>query len=198
MKKFLIFVLGLVIGALAVYFLFPYTAKSQKETTGYVEKIDSLVQEGERLAEQLRIAERLRTQTPKATVQSKPAAQQPAAQPKVQTEQPKKTTQPSQGLGKTYFENAVEYTGRKSFQVNKVLENGDAMAREVTTVTSGGSVYTTGGVEVLLECNPESPYYDSQVVKAASGKKIMQLGTYRYKEYSFSDSPKTIPIIAVR
>ncbi len=110
------------------------------------------------------------------------------------------------GLGKNYFETPIEYGGYKMFKVAGVLENGDALATEVTS-TSHDIIFTTGGAQVVLEHSPDMPYYDSQVVSVPKGKAVMQLGVYRCQSYgsiwkaedllsSGSGSVKTLPLLA--
>lgn len=92
--------------------------------------------------------------------------------------------------GKTLFDKPGDCVSRKNFEVQKVLESGDAIALEIRETISG--YVFTSNLEVLILAQEESNFYNSQIVKAPKGKCARQIGNYKYQEYG---TTKTIPII---
>lgn len=92
--------------------------------------------------------------------------------------------------GKTLFDKPGECVSRKNFEVQKVLESGDAIALEIRE-TIAGHIFTSD-LEVLILAQEGDNFYDKQVVKAPKGKCARQIGNYKYQEYG---TTKVIPII---
>ena len=74
--------------------------------------------------------------------------------------------------GKTLFDKPGECVSRKNFEVQEVLESGDAIA--------------------LILAHEGNNFYNKQVIKAPQGKCARQVGNYKYQEYG---TTKVIPII---
>ena len=95
--------------------------------------------------------------------------------------------------GKTLFDKPGECVSRKNFEVQKVLESGDAIALEIRE-TILGNIFTSN-LEVLILAQKGSNFYDKQVIKAPQGKCARQIGNYKYQKYG---TTKVIPIIAFK
>lgn len=95
--------------------------------------------------------------------------------------------------GKTLFDKPGDCVSRKNFEVQKVLESGDAIALEIRETISG-HVFTSD-LEVLILAQDDSNFYNNQIVKAPQGKCARQIGNYKYRKYG---TTKIIPIIAFR
>ena len=94
---------------------------------------------------------------------------------------------------KTLFDKPGGCVSRKNFEVQKVLESGDAIALEIRETISG-HVFTSD-LEVLILAQDDSNFYNNQIVKAPQGKCARQIGNYKYREYG---TTKVIPIIAFK
>ena len=96
--------------------------------------------------------------------------------------------------GITLFDKPGDCVSWKNFEVQEVLESGDAIAREIESISSG--YVFTSELEVLILAPEEgSRFYNNQIIKAPKGKCARQIGTYRYQEYG---DTKVIPIIAFK
>lgn len=104
-----------------------------------------------------------------------------------------KTIAAKNNSGKTLFDKPGECVSRKNFEVQKVLESGDAIALEVTETISG--YVLTSDLEVLILAQDGSNFYNNQIVKAPQGKCARQIGNYKYQRYG---TTKVIPIIAFK
>ena len=104
-----------------------------------------------------------------------------------------KTIAAKNNSGKTLFDKPGECVSRKNFEVQKVLESGDAIALEITETISGHVL--TSDLEVLILAQEGSNFYNNQIVKAPQGKCARQIGNYKYKSYG---TTKVIPIIAFK
>lgn len=89
----------------------------------------------------------------------------------------------------TFFENPGDVMSDNSYKVDRVLEDGSAIARGKNEY--GSSYY---GLEVLL-WDETANYYDDQIVKAPNGKCFRQIGVYKYQESLFDN--KTLPIVTI-
>lgn len=96
-------------------------------------------------------------------------------------------------IGLEMFEEPGECVSRKNFEVQKVLDSGDAIALEIRETISG-DVFTSD-LEVLILAQEGSNFYNNQIVKAPKGKCARQIGNYKYQQYG---STKVIPIIAFK
>lgn len=104
-----------------------------------------------------------------------------------------RTVTEKKDFGKTLFEKPGECVSRKNFEVQKVLDSGDAIALEITETISG-HVFTSD-LEVLILAQEGSNFYNNQIVKAPKGKCARQIGNYKYQQYG---STRVIPIIAFK
>lgn len=95
--------------------------------------------------------------------------------------------------GKTLFDEPGECVSRKNFEMQKVLESGDAIALEIRETISG-HIFTSD-LEVLILAQEGSNFYNNQIVKAPQGKCARQIGNYKYQQYG---NAKVIPIIAFK
>lgn len=95
--------------------------------------------------------------------------------------------------GKILFDKPGDCVSRKNFEVQEVLESGDAIALEIRENISG-HIFTSD-LEVLILAQEGSNFYNKQIVKAPQGKCARQIGTYKYQQYG---NTKVIPIIAFK
>jgi hypothetical protein len=94
---------------------------------------------------------------------------------------------------KILFDEPGDCVSRKNFEVQEVLDSGDAIALEIRESVSG---YTfTSDLEVLILAQEDSNFYNNQVLKAPQGKCARQIGNYKYQKYG---TTKVIPIIAFK
>lgn len=93
--------------------------------------------------------------------------------------------------GKTLFDEPGECVSRKNFEVQRVLESGDAIALEISDQLSG--LVITSDLEVLIQAQKGSNFYDNQIIKTPKGKCARQIGTYTYQKYG---DTKVIPIVS--
>lgn len=98
----------------------------------------------------------------------------------------------NKNAGKTLFDKPGDCVSRKNFEVQEVLESGDAIALEIRETISGHVL--TSDLEVLILAQEGSNFYNKQIVKAPQGKCARQIGNYKYQEYG---NTKVIPIIAL-
>ena len=95
--------------------------------------------------------------------------------------------------GKTLFDKPGDCVSRKNFEVQQVLESGDAIALEIREIVSGHIL--TSDLEVLILAQEGSNFYNNQIIKAPRGTCARQIGNYKYQEYG---TTKVIPIIAFK
>lgn len=94
--------------------------------------------------------------------------------------------------GVDYFENVGQVMPVQKYKVMQVLPNGNALATELSNEEHD---WYHGSV-VLIIASDDSHYYDDQVVKKSSGKKFMQVGTYRYE--TKQGFVKTVPAVVLQ
>lgn len=89
----------------------------------------------------------------------------------------------------TMFEKPGDIIEETSFKVFQVLDDNAALVH-------GGDGYESilGTVYLLIEREGKY-YYDEEVIKVPEGKKVRQVGVYRYKTQS--EFEKTVPIIQI-
>lgn len=104
-----------------------------------------------------------------------------------------RTVTEKKDFGKTLFEKPGECVSRENFEIQKVLDSGDAIALEIRETISE-HVFTSD-LEVLILAQEGSNFYNNQIVKAPKGKCARQIGNYKYQQYG---STKVIPIIAFK
>lgn len=93
--------------------------------------------------------------------------------------------------GKILFDEPGECVSRKNFEVQRVLESGDAIALEISDQLSG--LVITSDLEVLIPTKEGREFYDNQIIKTPKGKCARQIGTYTYQKYG---NTKVIPIVS--
>lgn len=103
---------------------------------------------------------------------------------------PTKSVATKNNSGKIIFDKPGDCVSRKNFEVQQVLDSGDAIALEVRDNISG--YVFTSDLEVLILAHKGSNFYDKQIVRAPRGKCARQIGTYKY---SYAGTMKVIPII---
>ena len=96
-------------------------------------------------------------------------------------------------VGLKLFEKPGDCVSRKNFEVQEVLESGDAIALEIREIYSG--YVSTSDLEVLVLAQEGSSFYNNQILKAPRGNCARQIGTYKYQKYG---DAKVIPIIAFK
>lgn len=106
-----------------------------------------------------------------------------------------RTVTEKKDFGKTLFDKPGECVSRKNFEIQKVLDSGDAIALEIRETISE-HVFTSD-LEVLILAQEGSNFYNKQIVKAPHGKCARQIGNYKYQPYEYGDT-KVIPIIAFK
>ncbi len=106
-----------------------------------------------------------------------------------------KTVSAKNNSGTTLFDKPGDCVSRKNFEVQEVLESGNAIALEIRE-TIGGHIFTSD-LEVLILAQEGSNFYNKQVVKTPHGKCARQIGNYKYQPYKYGDT-KVIPIIAFK
>ena len=106
-----------------------------------------------------------------------------------------KTVSAKNNSRKTLFDKPGDCVSQKNFEVQEVLESGDAIALEIRE-TIGGHIFTSD-LEVLILAQEGSNFYNKQIVKAPHGKCARQIGNYKYQPYEYGDT-KVIPIIAFK
>lgn len=104
-----------------------------------------------------------------------------------------RTVTEKKDFGKTLFDKPGECVSRKNFEIQKVLDSGDAIALEIRETIS--EYVFTSDLEVLILAQEGSNFYNNQIVKAPKGKCARQIGNYKYQQYG---STKVIPIIAFK
>lgn len=104
-----------------------------------------------------------------------------------------RTVTEKKDFGKTLFDKPGKCVSRKNFEIQKVLDSGDAIALEIRETISE-HVFTSD-LEVLILAQEGSNFYNNQIVKAPKGKCARQIGNYKYQQYG---STKVIPIIAFK
>ncbi|MBJ2188191.1 MAG: hypothetical protein JFR41_06160 [Muribaculaceae bacterium] len=95
--------------------------------------------------------------------------------------------------GITLFDKPGDCVSRKNFEIQTVLDSGDAIALEIRETISGHVL--TSDLKVLILAKDGNTFYDNQIVKVPQGKCARQIGTYKYQQYG---SIKVIPIVEVR
>lgn len=88
------------------------------------------------------------------------------------------------------FDKPGDCVSPNDFEVQEVLESGNALALEIIDNISGRAV--TGDLEVLILAKEGDHFYNKQIVKAPQGKCARQIGNYKYQHYS---NTKVIPVI---
>lgn len=85
------------------------------------------------------------------------------------------------------FEKPQQEIKVKSFEVMQVLSDGSALA-----IVEDFNNY---GMIVLFLADEGTSYYDDQKIKVPSGKKVMQVGTFKY--VARSEMEKTVPVVEI-
>lgn len=85
------------------------------------------------------------------------------------------------------FDNPQQEIKATSFKVIQVLPNGNALAKV--------NDWENLGLIVLFLADKNMSYYDDQKIEVSSGKKAMQIGTFRY--ITRENMEKTVPIVEI-
>lgn len=91
----------------------------------------------------------------------------------------------------TLFEQPADIIETASFEVQKVLPDGNAIAESQHKDLEG---YYTDPI-VLLLAEESNPYYDKQIVKVPKGKSAYRVGSYQYEPYYGNTS--TFPVVRI-
>lgn len=87
------------------------------------------------------------------------------------------------------FDKPQQELKEKVFDVFQVLPNGNALASSESRIDSPSIV-------ALFLANEKMPYYDAQRITVPSGKRIVQIGIYKY--YTDKGIEKTVPVLEIR
>lgn len=87
------------------------------------------------------------------------------------------------------FDKPQQELKEKVFDVFQVLPNGNALANSEPRIDSPSIV-------ALFLANEKMPFYDAQRITVPSGKRIAQIGIYKY--YTDKGIEKTVPVLEIR
>ena len=87
------------------------------------------------------------------------------------------------------FDKPQQELKEKVFDVFQVLPNGNALANSEPRIDSPSIV-------ALFLANEKMPFYDAQRITVPSGKRIVQIGIYKY--YTDKEIEKTVPVLEIR
>lgn len=87
------------------------------------------------------------------------------------------------------FDKPQQELKEKVFDVFQVLPNGNALANSEPRIDSPSIV-------ALFLANEKMPFYDAQRITVPSGKRIVQIGIYKY--YTDKGIEKTVPVLENR
>lgn len=87
------------------------------------------------------------------------------------------------------FDKPQQELKEKVFDVFQVLPNGNALANSEPRIDSPSIV-------PLFLANEKMPFYDAQRITVPSGKRIVQIGIYKY--YTDKGIEKTVPVLEIR
>lgn len=87
------------------------------------------------------------------------------------------------------FDKPQQELKEKVFDIFQVLPNGNALANSEPRIDSPSIV-------ALFLANEKMPYYDAQRITVPSGKRIVQIGIYKY--YTDKGIEKTVPVLEIR
>lgn len=87
------------------------------------------------------------------------------------------------------FDKPQQELKEKVFDVFQVLPNGNALANSEPRMDSPSIV-------ALFLANEKMPFYDAQRITVPSGKRIVQIGIYKY--YTDKGIEKTVPVLEIR
>lgn len=87
------------------------------------------------------------------------------------------------------FDKPQQELKEKVFDVFQVLPNGNALANYEPRIDSPSIV-------ALFLANEKMPFYDAQRITVPSGKRIVQIGIYKY--YTDKGIEKTVPVLEIR
>lgn len=104
-----------------------------------------------------------------------------------QNEQDNNLNDPNINLSET----PIEFTEATEFEIFQVWEKG-ALAKCREKTLNNYSRFGFHGPVVYLPAEGENMYFDDQIIVAPAGKKVMQIGTFRYET---ALTEKVVPII---
>lgn len=95
--------------------------------------------------------------------------------------------------GKTLFAVPGDCISQKNFEIQEVLESGDAIALEIREIISG-HIFTSE-LKVLILAQEGKSFYNNQIVKVSQGKYARHIGNYKYQQYGKTE---VIPIVTFK
>lgn len=98
----------------------------------------------------------------------------------------------SSNNGVTIFPEAGEILSENQFKVFQVLEDGAALATELSSVIYDSEFYS--GINVLF-ISEGKHYYDDEIIRVPKGKCVRQIGVYKYPTKNGTE--KTVPIVEI-
>lgn len=174
MNKVLIFILGMIAGIVLTLFFNALDNRVENPDTAKIENTDV-------------------TETPVSETTE-------AVEPEVSEPDPYRPLTPAE-IEEKYkqrppvielFDKPGDCVSRKNFEVQKVLDSGDAIAREIREVISGIAI--TSDLEVLILAREDSHYYEKKVIRTPKGKCARQIGIC--KQYDpYREKNKVIPVV---
>ena len=81
--------------------------------------------------------------------------------------------------GITIFDEPGEYIKANKFEVFQVIESGAALAH-TEEISSYAKISTFTGPVVLFVNDEGKHYYDDEVIEVSLGKRVRQIGIYKY------------------
>ncbi len=96
--------------------------------------------------------------------------------------------------GAKMFEQPTEVVQESSFKVMQAIQENAALVNAKSGSNSFGDMYYMGTLYLLIN-NEGHYYYDDEIVKVPKGKKVRQVGIYRYETKMGIE--KTVPIIEI-
>lgn len=113
--------------------------------------------------------------------------------PKTENKIKNKSSKEKKDKNITIFKEPQRVLDFKRFKVEKVFDNGNALATVLDNRYGDMDMRTS--TTVLFLADESSNYFDDQKIVVPKGKVAKQIGTYKYKEYTYSDT-QTLPIVA--
>ncbi len=95
--------------------------------------------------------------------------------------------------GATMFEQPTEVVQASSFKVMQAIQDNAALVNAKSGSYSFGDMYM--GTLYLLVNHEGHFYYDEEIIKVPKGKKVRQVGIYRYQ--TKMEIEKTVPVIEI-
>ena len=91
--------------------------------------------------------------------------------------------------GAVFFDEPTEVFPESTFKVQQVVRDNAAL------VSAGSSSFSSLGTIYLLVNHNNHFYYDDEIINVPAGKKVRQIGIYRYT--TSLNLEKTVPVIEI-